>query len=74
MSHEPTMADDRPVNPFDDDRHSFVALINAAGQYSLWPTFRPPPPGWQVVHGPTARADCLAYVERAWTTLSVSRR
>jgi MbtH protein len=67
------MTDDQHVNPFDDAQGTFLALVNAAGQYSLWPDFRPPPAGWRVVHGPDTRAACLAHIERAWTTLSPRR-
>ncbi|ALK10879.1 MbtH family protein [Blastochloris viridis] len=63
------MMDDQHVNPFDDERHLFLALVNAAGQYSLWPAFREAPAGWRVVHGPDQRAACLAHIERVWLDL-----
>lgn len=66
--------DQEHLNPFDDERHPFVMLRNAAGQYSLWPTFREVPLGWLVVFGPDARAACLAYVEEAWRTLTPAAR
>lgn len=64
------MTDDHALNPFDDDRYPFLALVNDAGQYSLWPAFRESPPGWRVVHGPDRRAACLAFIEGAWTNLT----
>ncbi|ROO60557.1 MbtH protein [Micromonospora sp. Llam0] len=54
---------------FDDEGASFLALANQMGQYSLWPAFAVPPPGWAVVNGPSSRTDCLAYVEHQWTDL-----
>jgi MbtH protein len=55
------------VNPFDDPDGAFVVLTNDEGYHSLWPAFVDVPAGWTVVHGETARADCLAYIRRNWT-------
>ncbi len=33
------MTNDHYVNPFDDEGQEFLALTNAAGQFSLWPCF-----------------------------------
>lgn len=57
------------TNPFDDEDGTFHVLRNDEGQHSLWPTFAEVPAGWQVVHGPADRADCLEYVETHWTDL-----
>lgn len=57
------------ANPFDDDAASFHVLVNAEGQYSLWPTFADIPTGWQVVLRCTDRASCVAYVEEHWTDM-----
>lgn len=54
-------------NPFDDERGSFYALVNAAGQYSLWPVFADIPEGWRVCHGGDTRQACLEFIRRAWT-------
>jgi len=60
------------VNPFDDDSHSFLVLVNARGDYSLWPTFAAEPTGWLRVHGPSTRDDCLGWVDRRWTALQTA--
>jgi MbtH protein len=36
------------ANPFDDNDGTFLVLVNAEGQHSLWPSFAPVPPGWDV--------------------------
>ncbi len=53
-------------NPFDDNDARFRVLTNDERQYSLWPDFLDVPPGWRTVHGPAAKADCLAFVEEHW--------
>lgn len=60
---------DQHTNPFDDERHQFFALRNAAGQYSLWPTFSAVPEGWTIMFGPDTRSSCLDHIEQHWTDL-----
>lgn len=57
------------ANPFDDEDGTFLVLVNAEAQHSLWPVFAAVPGGWQTVFGPAGRAECLAYVETSWTDI-----
>ncbi len=58
-------------NPFDDTDGTFVVLVNAEDQYSLWPSFSDVPGGWTVVFGDTGtdRASCLDHIEKNWTDM-----
>jgi len=56
-------------NPFDDVEAAFLVLVNHEGQYSLWPAFRAPPPGWDTVGPRGARQDCLDWIETQWTDM-----
>lgn len=56
-------------NPFDDDKGTFLVLVNDEGQHSLWPDFAPVPAGWTAAFGPEARAACMDYVDRSWTDM-----
>lgn len=57
---------DAQTNPFDDERHDFLVLVNAQTQYSLWPDFITVPQGWRVVLGPQSRNDCVQWLEQHW--------
>lgn len=57
------------TNPLDDPDGVFLVLINAEGQYSLWPAESAVPAGWDVVRGPADRATCLDHVTRHWTDM-----
>lgn len=57
------------TNPFDDPDGTFLVLVNAEGQHSLWPEFADVPSGWTAAFGPGSRLDCLAYVTENWTDL-----
>jgi len=56
-------------NPFEDENGTFLVLVNAENQHSLWPSTVDVPAGWRVVHGEDTRAACLEYVEKHWTDL-----
>ncbi|GIJ27293.1 MbtH protein [Micromonospora qiuiae] len=57
------------INPFDRPDGTYLVLVNAESQYSLWPEPNPVPAGWSVAHGPAGRDDCLAFVETIWTDM-----
>ncbi|RCV48950.1 MbtH family protein [Marinitenerispora sediminis] len=56
-------------NPFEDDDATYLVLVNAEGQHSLWPSFAAVPDGWEVALAETSRAAALEYVERNWTDM-----
>ena len=57
---------DQYINPFDDERHQFLVLVNDSHQHSFWPEFRPVPQGWNIVFGPETKAECSAYIDNNW--------
>ena len=57
------------ANPFEDDNGDYLVLINDEGQYSLWPSFRDVPAGWQTVGPRGERKVCLDYIEQNWTDM-----
>jgi uncharacterized protein YbdZ (MbtH family)/aryl carrier-like protein len=56
----------RPVSPFDAEDALYTTLSSADGAHCLWPAAIAAPAGWQVAHGPAARADCLGYADQRW--------
>jgi len=57
------------TNPFEDENGTFLVLVNAENQHSLWPSTVDVPAGWRTVHGEDTRAACLEYVETHWIDL-----
>ncbi|MGW0186122.1 MbtH family protein [Streptomyces sp. NPDC003362] len=57
------------TNPFEDENGSYLVLVNAEGQHSLWPSFVEVPAGWERAFGEDTRQACLDYVERNWTDM-----
>ncbi|MET7312327.1 MbtH family protein [Streptomyces sp. NPDC005571] len=57
------------MNPFDDPEGTFVVLVNAEDQHSLWPADIEVPAGWEITHAAAGRQESLDYVEANWTDL-----
>jgi MbtH protein len=57
------------ANPFEDENGEYLVLVNDEGQYSLWPSFRDVPAGWNAVGPRGVRAECLAWIETNWTDM-----
>ncbi|NLR99827.1 MbtH family NRPS accessory protein [Rhizobium sp. P38BS-XIX] len=60
------------VNPFDDPNGVFFALVNDEEQYSLWPTFKGVPEGWNIAYGApdgAPRQQVLDWIDRTWTDM-----
>ena len=53
-----------------------MVVVNDRGQYSVWATERPVPPGWSAVGAQGSLSDCLAHIEQVWTDVlpRVARR
>ncbi|WP_433337024.1 MbtH family protein [Spirillospora sp. CA-294931] len=57
------------TNPFEDADATYLVLVNAEGQHSLWPSFAGVPSGWDVAKTEDTRQACLDFVEENWTDL-----
>ncbi|MFF9901022.1 MbtH family protein [Streptomyces longispororuber] len=56
-------------NPFDDDNGTYLVLVNAERQHSLWPAAIDVPAGWSTAFGAARRTACLDHVEEHWTDM-----
>jgi MbtH protein len=61
------------TNPFDDEDHEFLVLVNQELQYSLWPVFREPPSGWRPIGPRGKRQVCLDWIEATWKDMRPKR-
>ena len=67
MRHSP-ISGDRTVS-IDNPDTVFDVVVNAEGQYSIWPTYHPVPNGWQAVGVQGDRSTCLAHIAEVWTDM-----
>jgi MbtH protein len=47
----------------------FYVVKNIEEQYSIWPSYKQIPNGWEIVGEPRIKSDCLAYIEQVWTDM-----
>jgi MbtH protein len=60
-----------------EDATSYLVVVNAEEQYSIWPMDKKIPAGWTAVGKQGPKADCVQYIEEVWTDmrpLSLRRR
>ena len=48
----------------------FAVVRNAEEQYSIWPTFRQVPDGWEEVGKSGTKDECLDHIEQVWTDIT----
>ena len=48
---------------------SFVVLVNAEGQHSIWPSAKVAPEGWSEVAPAATKVQCNAFIEKHWTDM-----
>jgi MbtH protein len=53
----------------EEDDRTFDVVINHEEQYSIWPTTRAAPPGWNNVGVTGSKAECLEYINKTWTDM-----
>ena len=44
----------------------FQVVVNAEGQYSIWPADRQLPTGWEIAGHSGPKESCLAFVDEVW--------
>jgi len=55
--------------PDREDTTIYTAIYNHEWQYSLWPSHRDLPLGWNSAGFQGLKADVLAFIERVWTDM-----
>ena len=53
----------------DDDKTTFIAVVNGEEQYSIWPASKTIPNGWFDTGTRGTRKECLDYIERVWVDM-----
>lgn len=55
--------------PDEPERRIFQVLVNDEEQYSLFPVELAVPGGWRPVEFTGTEAECVAFVDKAWTDM-----
>jgi MbtH protein len=58
------------MNPVDnEDTRLYKVVVNHEEQYSIWLADRENPLGWRDEGKTGSKADCLSYIDEAWTDM-----
>jgi MbtH protein len=52
-----------------EDSRTYLVVVNAEEQYSIWPADKSVPAGWSAVGKQGRKADCLQYIEEVWSDM-----
>jgi MbtH protein len=66
-----------PSTDQQEDSRTYLVVVNAEEQYSIWPADKNVPAGWNAVGKQGGKSECLQYIEEVWTDmrpLSLRRR
>jgi len=57
------------VDAYTIDGDLLKVIVNAEGQYSIWPAKKETPAGWKETGFTGTKAECSQYVDQEWTDL-----
>lgn len=63
------MAETETKDTLESLEEKFYVVKNIEEQYSIWPSYKQIPNGWEIVGEPRIKSDCLAYIEQVWTDM-----
>ncbi len=52
-----------------EDTTIYDVVVNHEEQYSIWPSHKEIPAGWEAVGKSGLKPECLAYIEEVWTDM-----
>jgi MbtH protein len=53
----------------EEDPRNYLVVRNSEEQYSIWPSHKPVPRGWQSLGKEARKAECLRTIEEMWTDM-----
>jgi MbtH protein len=57
------------MDPDRQDTRIYKVVINAEGQYSIWPADRQNAAGWSDAGKSGTKDECLAFIKEVWTDM-----
>lgn len=52
-----------------EDKTIYSVVVNHEEQYSIWPSYKTIPKGWNAVGKTGTKEACLAYIKEVWTDM-----
>lgn len=52
-----------------NSEETYYVVRNIEEQYSIWPSYKQIPRGWESIGEPRIKSECLSYIEMVWTDM-----
>ena len=52
-----------------ETQEMYYVVKNIEEQYSIWPSYKQIPKGWERVGEAKSKSECLAHIEEIWTDM-----
>ena len=52
-----------------EDKIQYYVVKNHEEQYSIWPTYKSTPKGWEAIGEAQNKNSCLKYIDEVWTDM-----
>ena len=62
-------ADTKDFISQNEPQEMYYVVKNIEEQYSIWPSYKQIPKGWEAIGNPRIKSDCLEYIEKVWTDM-----
>jgi len=53
----------------EEPQEMYYVVKNVEEQYSIWPSYKQIPAGWEAIGEPRIKPECLDYIEKIWTDM-----
>lgn len=51
------------------EKELYYVVVNHEEQYSIWPSHKEIPLGWEPIENAKTRQECLDYIEQVWVDM-----
>jgi len=58
-----------PLQKDDQQEEIYQVVVNHEEEYSIWPSWKEIPLGWNAVGKQGSKEVCLSYIEEVWTDM-----
>ncbi len=52
-----------------EPQEMYYVVKNYEEQYSIWPSYKQIPAGWESIGEPKEKSECLDYIDKTWTDM-----
>lgn len=63
------LANENSIETDDNSSELYFVVKNHEDQYSIWPSYKKIPDGWESIGDPKVKEECLSFIEEVWVDM-----